>query len=371
MLPDEGAVGGQALRAVAHALEPSVEPADDLAVEVCGGDPGNVGILVLPWPNQRLGGRGQVRGERRGRIDVGVGPAADGQHRRLDGLPVLAHGPMPPIGVAGGMIEPASGEERQRLDPLDPAFAPVAAQRRIGWAGLVGEHLRAPVEVVGQQAAAHVVDVVRVAIHGGAAGDDRLQRRWAAKGELQAVEPAPGDSDHSDVAVAPRLARDPGNDRLSVAELLLRVLVVEDAVRIPGARDIDPDAGIARRGEYRMGGGVARRGAVTPAVRQILQNGGGGHTRLRPPDSGGEAPAVRELDPGIVRRYMRHRDERLLQARHCASGLGHGISQQVSVYNTHPDTPIPGADRIHENQHRTRRRSRARGIFAHRGAYQT
>ena len=301
MLPDEGAVGGQLLGPVALALEPAVEPSDDLGVEVRGVDPGDMGILVLPRPHQRLGGHGQVRGQRRWRIDVGIRPAADGQHRRLDGMPILTDRAVPPIGVAGRMVEPAGGEEGQRLDPLDPAFAPVAAQHRVGRTGLIGQHLGVPVEVVGQEAATHVVDVIRVAVHGGAAGDDRLQRRRTAKGELQPVEPAPGDPDHADVAVAPRLARDPGDHLLSVAELLLRILVVEDAVRIPGAGDVDPDAGIARRGEHRMGGGVARRGAVTLSIRQIFQNGGGGRIRLRPPQSSRQLASIRELDPGIDR----------------------------------------------------------------------
>ena len=66
MLLDEGAAGGQAFGPVALALEPAVEPADDLAVEVRGADPGDMGILVLPRADQRLGGCGQVRGERRG-----------------------------------------------------------------------------------------------------------------------------------------------------------------------------------------------------------------------------------------------------------------------------------------------------------------
>ena len=214
---------------------------------------------------------------------------------------------MSPVCVAGRVFQPAGGEEGQCLDPLDPALAPVAAQRRIGRAGLVGQHLGAPVEVVGQQAAAHVVDVVRMAVHGGAAGDDRLQRRRAACGELQPVEPAPGDPDHPDVAVAPRLARDPGDDCLAVRELLLRVLVVEEPVRIPGAGDVDPDAGVAGRGEHRMGGGVARRGPVALAVGQVFQDGGGGPVRFRPPQPGREPASVRERDPGVGGRQSAHR----------------------------------------------------------------
>ena len=252
-------------------------------MEIGGVDLRDMGILVLPRPHQGPGRRGQVRGERRRRVDVGVRPSADGQHRRLDGLPVLAHRTVTPVGVAGRMIKPARGEEGQRLNPLDPASAPVLAQRRVGRAGLVGQHLRAPVEVVGQQAAAHVVDVVLVAVDGRAAGDDRLQRRRPAKGELQCVESAPRDADHPDVPVAPRLARDPGNHRLPVRELLLRVFVVEDTVRISGAGYVDPDAGIARRGEHRMGGGVARRGAVALAVRQVLQNRRSRGVNRRPP----------------------------------------------------------------------------------------
>ena len=291
MFLDECAVGGQILGpaavavavALALALEPAIEPADDLPMEIGGVDLRDMGILVLPRPNQRAGRRGQVRGERRRGVDVGVRPAADGQHRRLDGLPVLADRAVPPVGIAGRMVQPAGGEEGQRFNPLHPAFAPVVAQHRIGRSGLVGQHLGAPVEVVGQQAAAHVVDVVGIAVDGGAAGDDRLQRRRPAKCELQCVEPAPGDPDHRDAAVAPRLARDPGDHLFAVRKLLLRVFVVEDTVRISGAGYVDSDTGIARRGEHRMGGGVARRGAVALAVRQVLQNRRSRGVSRRPP----------------------------------------------------------------------------------------
>ena len=78
MLLDEGAEGGQVLGPVALAFQPAVEPADDLAVEVRGVDPGDMGILVLPGTDQRLDRCGEVRGERRGRIDVRVRPAANG-----------------------------------------------------------------------------------------------------------------------------------------------------------------------------------------------------------------------------------------------------------------------------------------------------
>ena len=49
----------------------------------------------------------------------------------------------------------------------------------------------------GEQAAAHVVDVVGVAVVGRAVGDDRLQRGRAAGGDLERVEAAPGDPEHA------------------------------------------------------------------------------------------------------------------------------------------------------------------------------
>ena len=48
MFLDEGAAGGQAFGLVALALEPAVEPAGDLAVEVRGADAGDMGVSVLP-----------------------------------------------------------------------------------------------------------------------------------------------------------------------------------------------------------------------------------------------------------------------------------------------------------------------------------
>ena len=84
----------------------------------------------------------------------------------------------------------------------------------------------APLHVLVQQAAALVMRVVRIAVIGGAEGDDRLQRRRAQGRDLQRVEPAPGDPGHADRARTPVLFRQPGDYRDGVFMFLDGVFVI-------------------------------------------------------------------------------------------------------------------------------------------------
>jgi hypothetical protein len=51
-----------------------------------------------------------------------------------------------------------------------------------------------------------------------------------ARGDLQRVEAAPGNAEHADLAGAPALPRDPGDDFQRVVLLLLRVFIEHQAV---------------------------------------------------------------------------------------------------------------------------------------------
>ena len=96
-----------------------------------------------------------------------------------------------------------------------------------------------------QEAPAHVVDVVGVAVVRRAGRDDRPERRRPAGGDLERVEAAPGVAHHADAAGAPRLGGEPGDDLHRVVLLERQVLVGEDAVRVAAAAHVDPDAGVA------------------------------------------------------------------------------------------------------------------------------
>ncbi len=160
---------------------------------------------------------------------------------------------------------------RRRREPqLAPA---VAHDGRIGRARVVGEHGRGPAEVVEEERAAHVVDVVRVAVVGRARRENRAQRGRAASRDLECVEPAPGVAHHSHPAGAPRLGGEPGDDLHRVVLLEREVLVGENAIRVAAAAHVDADARVAVSGDVGMRERVPLRGPLAPAIRQIFEDG--------------------------------------------------------------------------------------------------
>ena len=204
---------------------------------------------------------------------VAVGPAADREDGGLQLAVVLADRAMLPECVAALMLQPLRRKGLGDFQPLEPLFLParpdhLGIRRHVGH----GEERAAPIHVVAQQAAAHVVHVVVIAVDGGAHGDHGLQRRRLTIGSLQSVEAAPGDADHPHIAVAPGLLRQPGDDVAGVILFLLQILVMEQAVGIAAAADIDAGAGIAVGGEPAMHGVVAQPGAVAAPVRNIFKD---------------------------------------------------------------------------------------------------
>ena len=135
------------------------------------------------------------------------------------------------------------------------------------------------------------------------------QARRSSRGDLEGVEPAPGDAHHPGAPVAPGLRGDPGQHLLGVAQLLLEVLVGEHALGVAAAAQVDPDARVAVSREVGVVDRVPDRGEVALAVRDELQDGGDGLQvgGLRPPDPPGEAGAVRQRDAelGVLLDAMR------------------------------------------------------------------
>ena len=115
-----------------------------------------------------------------------------------------------------------------------------------------------------------------------------------ARGDLQAVEAAPGDADHADRTGAPGLRGDPGQHLQRVVLLLLQILALEHAFGIAGAANVDAHAGIAVPGEIGMVQRIALRSAVALAIRQIFQDGRDRFRFrvLRQPDHGGQGHPV-------------------------------------------------------------------------------
>jgi hypothetical protein len=116
------------------------------------------------------------------------------------------------------------------------------------------------------------VNVVGIAIIRRAQRDDGLERFGPACSDLQSVEAAPGDADHADRAGAPFLLSEPGDHLEPVVLLLLGILVVENAVAVTRATDIDTHARVAETGIVGMGIGVPLGGSVTLAIGQILED---------------------------------------------------------------------------------------------------
>jgi hypothetical protein len=143
------------------------------------------------------------------------------------------------------------------------------------------------------------VHVVGVPVVGRGDRDDASQARWSTGGDLQRVEPAPGDAHHPGRAVAPRLLGQPGQYLLGVTELTLEVLVGEHALGVAAPPQVDPHAGVAVTGEVGMVDRVPFGRQVAASVGDHLQDSGdrllvGGH---RTPDPGGEPGAVVDGDP--------------------------------------------------------------------------
>ena len=91
-------------------------------------------------------------------------------------------------------------------------------------------------------------------------------------------------------------------DLVDVARLLRGVLVLDHAVGVAAAAQVDPHARVAVAGEVAVPGGVARRGAVALAVGDGVQDRGHGIALgvLGQPDARGEPAAVGQRDPQVL-----------------------------------------------------------------------
>ena len=180
---------------------------------------------------------------------------------------------MLPIGIPALMGEPLLEPRTLHLQPRQPHFPPfVPDELRVRRQGAPGEAVGAPGGILVDQATAHVMDVVGIAVVGGAEGDDGLQRRGLQGGELQGVEAAPGDAGHPHRSAAPAPARQPVDDLDPVLLLARQILVQEQPFGFPAAADIDPHAGIALGRDPGMHPDIAIDGPVALAIGDHLQD---------------------------------------------------------------------------------------------------
>jgi hypothetical protein len=146
------------------------------------------------------------------------------------------------------------------------------------------------------------MDVVGVAIVGGADGDDRLELGRPPSGDLKRVEAAPRLSDHPDRAGAPGLAGEPSDHLERVVLFLRQVLVQQHAVRVAAPAHVHPHGRVAVAGEIGVKKRVSCRRSVALAVGDVLQNRRHrvGLGVLGEPDPRGEAAPVSERDPRVA-----------------------------------------------------------------------
>lgn len=166
------------------ALQPVVPPAQRLLEEADGRARRQPAVRVLVRPGADDAAHllvGEVLREPQHRVPVRVVPAADREHARLDRGVVLADAAVPPVVVAGLVVEPRVDERVDGVEALRPHVLPgVPDVLRVRRARHEREHRRRPrVHVHGEHGAAHVVHVVVVAVVRRADGHDRLQRLGA------------------------------------------------------------------------------------------------------------------------------------------------------------------------------------------------
>ncbi len=121
-------------------------------------------------------------------------------------------------------------------------------------------------------------------------------------GDLQAGEASPGNAVEARAAAAPWLGDRPFQHRQAVGLLLRQVLVLEDAVAVAAAAQVDADHRIAVAGHPGVRDGVALGGEVATAVGNRLQDRRYrvGLGVRRHPDPRRQPDAVGHLDPDRV-----------------------------------------------------------------------
>src|SRR5208283_3532497 len=124
------------------------------------------------------------------------------------------------------------------------------------------------------------------------------------------IEPAPGDSEHSNFAVRPGLTGEPGDDLFAVELLLLRVFAVGGrAFARAKAADVYARADVSAGCEIAMDRIVAGRGGVVFTIGKVFQQGGEFFARLgvvRHIERSRKPDAVRHGNP-----FLDHADREL------------------------------------------------------------
>ena len=119
------------------------------------------GYLWLQGPINPLTRHLQIFHQAEDRIRIAIRPAAHRHDRTGHGSIVFGDGAMAPVGIAALVPQPVFQPQTAAVQTLMPHLAPsLTDDLGIGRQRIVGEHNRRPGEVVPEQAAAHMVDVI-------------------------------------------------------------------------------------------------------------------------------------------------------------------------------------------------------------------
>ena len=164
------------------------------------------------------------------------------------------------------LAQPLDQPRRRRLEPRQPALAPVRTpERRVGWHRVHRDLAdRVLAQLAERDAAADVVDVGQVAVVGALDRHDRPQVRRPQLGDLDRGERPVADPPHPDRPGAPRLCRQPLDRVEPVERLRLRVLVERDAAGRAGPAHVDPAQGVPALARGTCRGRCPRCGASCP-----------------------------------------------------------------------------------------------------------
>ena len=153
---------------------------------------GKMRIFMGPGADQPLFRAGKMVKRAKNGIRIAVGPAADHIDRHLYVGIILAHRTVGIKGVTPLMTEPVHHPQPVLLQSFDPHLAPALANNGRIWRR-VGDRKggRAPMQLVGQKAAAHEMDIVGIAIIRRAERHHRSERGRTSGRHLKAVEATP------------------------------------------------------------------------------------------------------------------------------------------------------------------------------------
>ena len=115
--------------------------------------------------------------------------------------------------------------------------------------------------------------IVGIAIIRRAKRHNGLEARRSQRGDLQGVEPAPGNADHADGAAAPGLLAQPFDYVKRIQMFPLAVFVGKDAVGVPGPANVDADRSVAMPGVIAVHWLVPQTHEVALAIRKVFEDG--------------------------------------------------------------------------------------------------